>query len=274
MLPCTVLLGAASLTTTLVEPILEALDLRCGYGPKTVLDDIDLRLTPGSVLALVGPNGSGKSTLLRTLSGVIEPLGGKLIRMGREHRQSSPREIAQMTAFVPQDEKPRFGFSARQVVQMGRIAHSDGLFESPHDHWMIEKAMEECDVLGIAEQPFDQLSGGERQRVLLARAFAQEPKLLLLDEPSAHLDFQHQIALRSTLAERSGKGVAAVVALHDLNLAAAVATEIVVLNAKSIVARGAPGTIMESDVLESVFNVRFLRTSDESGRIWVHVRDG
>lgn len=251
------------------DPIVAARRGSCGYGSAIVLDGLDFDIRRGSIVALIGPNGAGKSTLLKTLCGVLQPIAGEWTLAGAPWSDLNARRIAQSVAYVPQEEEPKFGFTGRQIVQMGRIAKSDSIFETQDDERWSEVAMKEADASQFADRLVAELSGGERQRVLIARALAQEPALLLLDEPTAHLDFGHQISLRRLLDRRSNEGVASILAVHDLNQAARLADEIVVLDGGRIVLQGATWDVLGSPTLERVYGVSFQRWTDRKGRQWI-----
>jgi iron complex transport system ATP-binding protein len=196
--------------------------VRFGYGARPVLDGLTLHVPRGQLLGVIGPNGAGKSTVVKLLLGLVAPQAGRVAIDGRDVRATPRRAFARTVAAVTQEEALEFPFTAREVVLMGRIAHLGPLgFERAADLDAAARAMAETGVDGLAERPLHELSGGERKRVLLARALAQEPKVLILDEPAAALDIHHQVAIFDLLAERHRQGVTVVVVVHDLNLAAA-----------------------------------------------------
>lgn len=249
-------------------PLIEAVGLACGHAVP-VLTGVDLVVGEGETVALLGPNGSGKSTLLKTLAGLLPPLAGT-VRLGDDDlRGLKVREVAQRIASVPQDEAAPFAFTVRQVVAMGRLARSNGLLDTPEDAAAAEDAMRRADCLGLAERPANETSGGERARALIARALAQDAPLLLMDEPIAHLDAPHQawiVRLVRDLA-REGKGV--VVALHDLNLAVAMADRAVLLAGGRVVMDGSSDAVLASDRLDAAFGTAFDRLRTSSGRLMV-----
>jgi iron complex transport system ATP-binding protein len=247
--------------TALVARALEA-----GYGARAVLRGIDLELGPGRLIALVGPNGSGKSTLLRALSGLIRPTGGAVTLDGVDVSTLSRATLASRIAVVPQTFDTLFPFTVREIVALGRSARL-GLFArpSPADAAAVARAIVDQDLAPLADRRLDALSGGERQRVVLAMAMAQEAGVLLLDEPTAHLDPAHQRSILRTVGElaRSG-GVTVLAVLHDLNLAA-LADRIVVLDGGRIVADGGPAVALSADVVARVFGPG-LQVAQASGR--------
>ncbi len=175
---------------------IEAQNVIAGYGDRTVLHDVTLRCTAGAFVGLIGPNGCGKSTLLRVLSGILRPQQGRVLLDERPLADYTPRDIARRMAFVPQEEKAAFEFTARDVVLMGRFPYRVGRRgPSEADYAHVEQALAAVDIIALADRPITELSGGEHRRVLLARALAQQTPLLLLDEPTAHLDITHQAEL-------------------------------------------------------------------------------
>ncbi|MFN3682555.1 MAG: ABC transporter ATP-binding protein [Fimbriimonadaceae bacterium] len=249
------------------EASVRCVGLACGYPERRVLDGIDLHVRPGEVLALLGPNGSGKSTLLKTIAKTLPPLGGRVEVCGRDVGHLDFAELARLLAFVPQEEPLSFAFTVRQVVLMGRMPHSEGLLDTPEDHAAAEEAMGLAGCLEIAERPVTQLSGGEKQRVLIARALAQKAPVLLMDEPTSHMDIGHQMAAVRLVREQAARGACVVAAVHDLNLAALVATDGCLLHRGSIVRQGPIGDVLTDGVLEDVYEVRFERHRDAKGRV-------
>ncbi len=223
-------------------------------GTKQVLDGLDLVLQPARVTALVGPNGAGKSTCLRLLSGVLQPSAGTVLVRGRGLRQWGRRELARHLAVVPQGAVLPAGFTAFDLVMMGRAPHIGFLgTEGAEDVQAVNAALTRTRAADLAKRRIEELSGGERQRVLLARALAQEPSWLLLDEPTNHLDIRHQVELLRFIRRESSLGLGAFVVLHDLNLAARVADRIVVMADGNVVADGAPGEVLSEGMIRQVY---------------------
>jgi iron complex transport system ATP-binding protein len=249
------------------EVCLRAENVWAGYGDSTVLADVCLEVFPGRVVALLGPNGSGKTTLIRVLSRTLPPMRGRVWLGGRDLYQCSHRESAQNIAVVPQFEDVVFAFSVREVVSMARFPWA-GTPASARDTQAVEEALSVSRCGELADRPITELSGGERQRVLLARALAQETPILLLDEPTAHMDVGYQIATLSLLKEMASQGKAIVTALHDLNLASAYADEVCLLHKGRIVARGGAEEVLSGEELERVFGSAFVRLRDPlTGRL-------
>ena len=221
------------------------------------LRDVSLSLASGEVLGLVGPNGSGKTTFIRAITGVVKPTAGT-VRIGAVDVSSlSQRELARQMAVVPQDPSLPPAFAALECVLMGRTPHLRLLQnESSHDLEAVRRAMVATDTWRFADRLFGELSGGERQRVIVARALAQETPILLLDEPTAHLDIGHQASVLRLVrdsARNDGKAVLAVV--HDLTLAAQYCDRLVMLRGGSLAAEGSPTEVLEPALLREAYGV-------------------
>jgi iron complex transport system ATP-binding protein len=225
-------------------------------GATFVLEEVDLTAHSGELLSLIGPNGSGKSTLLRVISGVLRPTRGTVWLGESPVEQLSTRRIAQCLAMVEQDRQTGFDFTVREVVAMGRIAHR-GRFsrESDRDHKAIDRAMALADVSELANRAIFAVSGGERQRVFLATALAQEPKALLLDEPTTHLDLRHQVQFMSIVRERAEENTTVLIAIHDLTLAAQATDRIALMSEGRVVVTGSPNDVLTRPHLSRVFAV-------------------
>lgn len=225
-----------------------------GYGTREVLHGCDLAVDAGEVVAVVGPNGAGKSTIVRVLAGLVRPRDGEVTVGGRRLATLSRAEIAREVAVVPQAFETLFPFTVREIVALGRTARLDAFGRgSADDREAIARAISALDLESLADRPIDAISGGERQRVVLAMALAQETPVLLLDEPTVHLDPAHQLAtmrLVGRLARERGLAVLAVV--HDLNLAA-LADRIVVVADGRVVRDGDPLAVLEPALVRSVF---------------------
>ncbi|MEU6351875.1 ABC transporter ATP-binding protein [Streptomyces sp. NPDC047072] len=216
-----------------------------------ILDDIQLTVNSGAFVGLVGPNGSGKSTLLRCVYRALRPTGGVVRLDGTDLLAMEPRATARQLAALPQESSAEFDFTVHEVVAMGRLPHRNRT--AAEDRELCARAMERTGVAHLADRGFPALSGGEKQRVLIARALAQQPKVLVLDEPTNHLDIAHQLDVLS-LVRDSGPTVLA--ALHDLNLAAAHCDLLYVIADGRIVASGPPHDVLQPARLAEVFGVR------------------
>lgn len=236
-------------------------DVSLSFDDLTVLDSVSLAVEPGEFVGLVGPNGAGKTTLLRILTGLLEPDGGSVRLDGERLADLSSTERSRRVGVVPQDTHVGFSFSATQLVEMGRHPHRSRLDWSG-DHRPVRSAMEETDTWTLRERTADELSGGEKQRVLLARALAQEPDLLVLDEPTASLDINHQIRVLDLVAEQVTEGRAAIAAIHDLDLAARYCDRLLLLHEGSVTSRGPPESVLADDTLARAFDTRTAITRD------------
>ena len=232
-------------------------DLWAGYHDRTVLRGIDLDVGAGEVVALVGANGCGKTTLIRAVAGVL-PLDRGCARLAGDDLASlSIAERARRVAVVPQAALLPPGFSVFEQVLMGRTPYLGLLSsEQAEDFVITRKAMLDTDCWSLAERPVEELSGGERQRVVLARALAQQPEALLLDEPTSHLDLKHQVRTFQ-LATRLGQklGLAILAAVHDLTLASLFADRIAFMDGGRIVVSGAPDDVLQPEIIEQVYGL-------------------
>jgi iron complex transport system ATP-binding protein len=218
---------------------------------RALLDGVDLELRAGEVLALTGPNGAGKSTLLRVLAGELEPTSGRIELDGRPLGSHSPHERARLRAVMPQETVLAFAFTVREVVAMGR--HPRRSTDAESDTAAIDRALRSTELEPFAERTFTTLSGGERGRTTLARVLAQESPILLLDEPTATLDIRHQERAMQIARSFAEAGGAVLAVLHDLNLAAAYAHRIALLERGRLAAIGPPWTVLSEAVLARVF---------------------
>lgn len=243
------------------------------YGSAPVLSDLTLRFAAPEMIALVGPNGAGKSTLMGVMAGLRSPYAGVCKFDGAEVRDWNRRLFARRISFVPQSLHLDFPFTAEQVVLMGRTPYAGGLFESPEDWRAVEQAMRWTDTLGFRSREFRSLSGGERQRVVLASALAQEPQALLLDEPTAFLDLEHQLSVYRLLREQAKRGLLVVAVTHDLNLALSYATRLIALKNGHLVIDGPPGDALTKPRLREVFGVEAEVLSRPDGRSWIAYGD-
>jgi iron complex transport system ATP-binding protein len=217
--------------------------------------DVSFTVEPGQVFGVIGPNSAGKTTLLRLLTRVVTPDRGEIRLDGRPIRQLAHAELARHVAVVPQEAPRPFPFSVEQLVLMGRYPHGPGrFFESEEDRALAREAMAATGVLDLAALPLEQLAGGERQRALLARALAQQPRLLVLDEPTAHLDLRHQVEAARLIRRVNGeRGMTVLLVSHDLNLAAEVCDRLLLLAGGRVARVGEPGEVLRRPVLEPVF---------------------
>jgi ABC-type cobalamin/Fe3+-siderophores transport system ATPase subunit len=229
------------------------------------LRDASFETPDAGLVTIAGPNGAGKSTLLGIMAGLRQPYSGSCAYEGVEVRAWRRREFARRVAFLPQMLRLEFPFTAEQVALMGRTPYAGGWFESPEDHAAAERAMETTDTTAFRGRDFRSLSGGERQRVVLASALAQEPRVLLLDEPTTFLDLKHQLSMYRILAELGRKGMLVVSVTHDLNLALQFANRVIVLEDGRVAGDGAPQDVLNPELIDRVFGVR----ADVSAG-WIH----
>ncbi|HEY3063806.1 MAG TPA: ABC transporter ATP-binding protein [Chloroflexota bacterium] len=247
--------------TAALSDVLRVENLGVCLGGATILEGVTLRIAAGEVLGLVGPNGSGKTTLLRAI-GALVPSTGAVWLSGAEVERMSPREIALKAARVAQSNTidPALALSVDEVVLAGRAPHvSRFRWEGRRDHAAAQRAMQRTATGDLAERLVAELSGGERQRVFVARALAQEPQLLLLDEPTANLDLGHQLRMLSLVRSLTSQdGLSAIAAIHDLELAARFCDRLVLLHEGRIVADGPAASVLRPVVLADVYGVNVI----------------
>ncbi len=244
----------------MTAPLLTARDLEWRAGDRTILGPLDLDVRRGECLAVVGSNGAGKTTLLRLLTGLLRPSAGELCYGGRSFPALSRRELARRIAYVPQIRPSRVPLKVEEVVLLGRYPHLSRLQIAPRaaDFAAVEEALAVVGIAGLKGRPVDELSGGERQAVYIAAALAQQAELLVLDEPTLHLDARHQHDLASLLLRlKSGADRTVVLATHDLNLASLLGDRLLALVSGKPLACGPPAEIVKPDLLECLFQARF-----------------
>ena len=250
-------------------------NVSAGYGATPALRHVGLRVEAGEVVGLVGPNGSGKTTLVRVVSRALRPSAGTVLVAGSDPYRSSAREAARRVAVVPQDLAPAFSFTVLEMVLMGRTPYlSPWGGGGPEDWAHAREAMVATSIQHLGDRPVDELSGGERRRVVLAQALAQDAPVLLLDEPTTHLDVRHVLDLLEIVRGLAARrGVAVLAVLHDLNLAAAASDRLVVLHLGEVVAEGRPEDVVTKGLLRDVYGVDVEVAPDEvSGRPAVRLR--
>jgi iron complex transport system ATP-binding protein len=229
-----------------------------GYaaGTNNELRDVDLTVGAGELVCVLGPNGAGKTTLVRVASGLLVPSAGEARLLGSDLGSLARADIARALAVVEQQQELAMGFTVREVVTMGRAPHQGAWMRpSERDDAAITAALERCDLVGLAARPAHALSGGEQKRVAIARALAQEPQVLLLDEPGAFLDVRHQLDLYELLAsEVKDRQLACLVVMHDLNVAAQFADRIVLMKNGRVVAAGTVPEVMTWQTLKETFD--------------------
>ncbi|REK90858.1 ABC transporter ATP-binding protein [Streptomyces inhibens] len=229
-------------------------DLHVGYAGRNVVAGVHLMAAAGEIAGLVGPNGSGKSTVLRTVYRHLRPTAGRVLLAGADLRTLTPGQTARRVAALPQERGSDFELTVREVVAMGRTPYKRAFAgEDRADRESVARALAAVGLAGADTRRFSALSGGERQRALLARAFAQDPDVLVLDEPTNHLDVRHQIELLALLREQRRTTL---ISLHDLNAAASLCDRLHVLHDGRVVASGPPREVLTPQLLAEVFGVR------------------
>ncbi len=239
------------------EPIVDVQGASFAYvRAAPALAEVSFTARAGEFVGLLGPNGAGKSTLVRLVAGLIAPADGTVRLAGLDPFTAPRRTVARTCALVPQEPRIAWPFTVREAVMMGR-APRQGLLavSSRFDRGAVEGALQACDLVHLADRRLDALSGGERRRVFFARALAQEPRVLLLDEPTAFLDLAHQVAAMRMAQVAARGGLCVVAVLHDLNLAAAACDRVVVLSAGRFVAEGAPAAVLTAERVSDVWGV-------------------
>ncbi|MGH9770833.1 MAG: ABC transporter ATP-binding protein [Candidatus Acidiferrales bacterium] len=251
--------------------ILEARDIKFGYRGGPAVLSASLAIEAGSLTAVVGSNGSGKSTLIRVLAGLLEPWSGHVFYRGERLDDQSRRKLARRLAYVPQNTSKAFPFTSLEVVLTGRTPYSSRFrLETFADERVAMEALQLVGVQHLADRRITELSGGERQLVAVARALAQEPECLLLDEPSSSLDLKHRSGLiRLLLDLQQHKGLTIVMITHDLMLLEPGFDQVFALRCGRIAALGSPQQVITDDVLADVYDDPFIRTSRVNGQLCV-----
>ncbi|WP_409344775.1 ABC transporter ATP-binding protein [Paenibacillus sp. MBLB4367] len=225
------------------------------FGGRLVLAGVSFEAKQGEMLGIIGPNGGGKSTLLRIMSGVDEVTAGEAELDGKPVGRYSRKELARWLAVLQQDALPPVGFTVREVVEMGRYPFQNWLGEDERDAAeSIDQIIERLGLSALAERTLEHLSGGERQRVALGKAMAQEPKLLLLDEPTTYLDIGYQVQMMDYIRSwQKTTGLTVIAVLHDLNVAAQYCDRLLVLHEGAVAALGAPAEVLDAPLIARVY---------------------
>lgn len=237
-------------------------------GRRFSFEAVSFAVEAGEIFGIIGPNSAGKTSLLRLLTRVLTPARGAVLLDGRPVGTLTHRELARQVAVVPQEAPRPFPFSVEQLVMMGRFPHGPGrYFETAEDAAVAREAMVATETLALAALPLEELSGGERQRAMLARALAQQPRLLVLDEPTAHLDLRYQAETAALLRRLNReRGVTILLVSHDLNLAGELCDRLLLLDGGRVARVGTPGEVLEQSLLERVFECRVVVDKTASGR--------
>ena len=239
----------------MMDILLEARDIRGGYGAEDVIKDISFNVRKGEFLGIIGPNGSGKSTLLRLLSRVLAPKKGSIKLESKDINRIHIKDFCKKVAFVSQDTQIDFPFTVGEIALMGRIPHMGRLqHETKMDHSIADKSLSVTDAFHLKRKFINQLSAGERQRVIIAKALTQEPILLFLDEPTAHLDISHQVHILDLLKKLNREaGLTIIIVLHDLNLASEYCSRIMLLEGGKIFKDDRPEEVLTYQNIEAVY---------------------
>ncbi|MEQ1764484.1 MAG: ABC transporter ATP-binding protein [Pyrinomonadaceae bacterium] len=252
--------------------MIEARDISIKYGPCDVVRRVSFDLREGEIIALLGPNGAGKTTLIRSLNGTVPASSGEVLLDGAQLNQHSRRDIARKIAVVAQENETKFPVTVIEYVLAGRFANGSAFgWESENDIAVARNALAQCDLGEFGDRLMNELSGGERQRVVLARALATDARVLLLDEPTANLDLEHQAMMFRLVRERCRESKAsAIVITHDLNLAAEFADRVMLLRGGEVFAFGRPDEVLTEPNLNEVYNVQVLLDANPvSGKVRV-----
>jgi len=251
---------------------LSIMGVECRYASVKILENVTFQAEAGELIGVLGPNGAGKTTLLKTISGVLKPNGGVVYVDGRELNRMGVKEVARNIAVVPQDPQTTFNFTAMEIVLMGRNPHMSRLqLESPKDVQLALSSMRLAGVEHLADRMMDEISGGERRLIMIARALAQEPRILLLDEPTLHLDIANQIKVMELLRELCGKrGLLVIAVLHDFNLAARYCDKLLLLSGGRVQATGTPEEALTRENLSHVFGVQvYVKRHEMTNSIYI-----
>ena len=243
-----------------------------GYRQQLVLRDLSLAVAAGEIVALLGPNGAGKSTLLRALTGLLPPAAGRIRIFGQDLQKLPAGQRSRLIAVVPQELKTPMAYSVAELVMMGRSALLHPWQQpSAADMQVVERAMVYTDVAGLRDRPLDTLSGGEKQRAIIAMALALEPRIIVMDEPTTHLDLNHSLEIMQIIEHlNQERGVTVLMISHDLNLAAEFCQRLVLLDAGRLVADGPPELVLQEDVLRQVYHCDLrIQQDTHSGRLFV-----
>jgi iron complex transport system ATP-binding protein len=251
------------------EAAVEVAGVTFGYGAEPVLRDVACRVAPGEFVGVIGPNGSGKSTLLKLMSGYLRPWRGRVTIEGQAAERMSRAALGRVVAVVPQDTAVTLPFSVMEMVLLGRTPHGSGFaFEDERDLAAARRAMERTATWSLAHRRVTELSGGERQRVILARALAQEPRILLLDEPAAFLDIRHEVEMYDLLRDLQRGGMTVVSVLHDLNIAALYCDRLILLANGTVAGNGTPGEVITYATITAVYGTEvYVALNDVTGAI-------
>lgn len=253
-----------------MEMMIQVENLIFGYGAKSIIKGLDVAITRGDFVGIIGPNGSGKSTFLKLLTGVLTPDGGEIYFNEKSLQKIKVRNLARQLAMVPQSTEILYDFTAYEIVAMGRYPHQGRWSkEGKTDREMIQQAMELTGTWQFRDQRVQGLSGGERQRVIIARALAQEPDVIFLDEPTSSLDINYQIEIFDLMKELHRQGKTVIVVSHDLNLASQYCESLLLLSEGRVFAYGTPDEVITVENIRQVYNTEVVISQKYTGRPYV-----
>lgn len=252
--------------------LLEISDLTFGYGPTNIFRDLNFAVDRGEIFCILGPNGCGKTTLFDCILGLHRPRQGRILINGRDHQTLKTWEKARLISYVPQNHEKSFPYTVTQVVQMGRTAHI-GFFESPgrDDVRIAEEAMDRVGIRHLAKRRYTELSGGEMQMVMIARALAQQAPLIIMDEPTSHLDFQNELRVMETMVQMVRDGLTILMATHSPNHvlyfeSQNINTRVALMSQANFLMIGEPCRVISTENLRRVYNVEARVISFELGQ--------
>ncbi|NMM63128.1 ABC transporter ATP-binding protein [Clostridium sp. P21] len=247
---------------------LEAKNVVCGYGKKDIVKDISMGVSSGEILCLLGPNGVGKTTFFKTILGLLKVRGGQILLDGQDIHNWSRKQLAKAIGYVPQAHTPPFPFKVFDVVLMGRTAYLS-TFSSPskEDRDIAEKVIDDLDISYLRDKIYTEISGGERQMVLIARALAQQPKILIMDEPTSNLDFGNQIKVLEQINKLSKKGLAVIMTSHYPNHAFLCSTKVAFMQRNNEFKIGNVDEVVTENMLKKAYgiNVKIITTTNSNG---------
>ena len=256
------LASAASESKITDDPVITFDEVTVTLGEVTALDSVTATIEPDRFIGLIGPNGAGKTTVLRSITGALTLDAGEITLFGSPVDTLSSREVSRQVAVVPQETVLTFDFAVREIIAMGRTPYQSRIGGMDRvDQESVASAMEQTGVTQFADRSISEVSGGERQRILIARALAQDTPILLLDEPTASLDINHQIRTLSLVRDLVANGKTVIAAIHDLNLAARYCDELLLISDGHVLAHASPDQIMSRDYLQQAFDTEVAVTT-------------
>lgn len=250
-----------------MTPIMEIKNCSFAYEDNDIFEDINFSITPGDIFCILGANGTGKTTMIKCLTGLMNPNSGEILVDGKNMKSFSPSDLAKKIGYIPQIHNSTFPFTVLDVVLMGRSPHLD-MFESPSekDYKIALEAIESMNIGYIKDKAYTEISGGEQQLVFIARVLAQEPSILILDEPTSHLDFGNQIRTLNIIKKLSSRGLAVIMSSHFPDHAFISATKVALMNEKKFIAIGKPEDVITQDNMKKIYGVN-VKILDIGGRM-------